>query len=103
MLEFIIGFGKKKIDVVKLYYNAYIYCNGIKGNMIDLFKKIYLQKYKRHSLVPGLDLSENVRAGCRDARMQRIKRLVSIGTAERSYGKISLSCDMPMSRYKHTR
>jgi len=55
------------------------------------------------TLVLGLDLGENVRAGRRDARVQSVAGLVAVGIAERAYGKVSLSRDMPMSRHKHTR
>lgn len=44
-----------------------------------------------------------MRAGCRDARVQGVAGLVPVGVAERAYGKVSLSRDMPMSRHKHTR
>lgn len=55
------------------------------------------------ALVLGLDLSENVRAGCRDARMQSVEGLVSIGVAECAHGKVSLPGDLSMSRHKYTR
>lgn len=51
----------------------------------------------------GPDLGENVRAGCRDARVQSVEGLVFTGAAERAHGKVSLSGDMPLSRYEHTR
>lgn len=35
--------------------------------------------------------------------MQSVAGLVPVGVAERAYGKVSLSRNMPMSRHKHTR